>query len=353
MSQTLTDVADPRDVATTGIAAAGLHEVLRWAVAHATLAPSELNTQPWAFTVETFTHGQSGVLELWLDPERCLEQIDPTRREAVLACGAALLNLRLALVGAELLPEVRLCPDPASRDLLATVTVRSTTHEPPEATALRAAVLARTTSRGPFPAEPLAPEVLDSLVQAVRAEGASVRLVRPHQRAEIARATAASQDWLWSQPALRREASAWARSNTDRSGDGVPGYAFGEGNVRAFLGPARQAHGGPPPWTGEQQARAVLDAPALLVIGTEHEDRAQVLRAGAGMQRMLLAATTSGLATSYVNAPLHRPESRARLGELLDLACPQILVRVGHGARSPLTPRRPLGQVLSTRVTPP
>ena len=54
-------------------------------------APSLHNSQPWRFRVGP------DVIELWADPERVLPAADPEGREQQMACGAALLTLRLAL----------------------------------------------------------------------------------------------------------------------------------------------------------------------------------------------------------------------------------------------------------------
>jgi hypothetical protein len=56
-------------------------------------APSLHNSQPWRFRVGP------DVIELWADPERVLAAADPEGREQRMACGAALLTLRLALRG--------------------------------------------------------------------------------------------------------------------------------------------------------------------------------------------------------------------------------------------------------------
>jgi hypothetical protein len=56
-------------------------------------APSLHNSQPWRFRVGP------DVIELWTDPERAMPAADPDGREQRMACGAALLTLRLALRG--------------------------------------------------------------------------------------------------------------------------------------------------------------------------------------------------------------------------------------------------------------
>ena len=56
----------------------------------ASLAPSVHNTQPWRFTWDGVS---LGVRE---DPARSLPVLDPTGRERIVSCGAAVLHARLA-----------------------------------------------------------------------------------------------------------------------------------------------------------------------------------------------------------------------------------------------------------------
>jgi|GEM_PF-6703553 len=96
---------------------AGLGSSLDWALGHAGRTPSELNSQPWRHTVHLRDDG-TAIVELGLDRSRRLPHVDPDDREAVLACGAWLLNLRLALVAVGLVSWVEVVSDAEQPDLL-------------------------------------------------------------------------------------------------------------------------------------------------------------------------------------------------------------------------------------------
>jgi hypothetical protein len=153
---------------------ASIGEVVRGAVAHACLALSELNSQPWLIRVEIDSDNQSATVELLLDESRLLSTIDPTGREAVLACGAALLNLRLALQGASLGTRVLLCPDPARPELLARLDVQGRCLEAAPDRTLRQAIPFRGTRRAAFDPGEVPPPLVDHLVAEAAHEGAII-----------------------------------------------------------------------------------------------------------------------------------------------------------------------------------
>src|SRR5687767_6280173 len=95
-------------------------------VEHASAAPSVLNTQPWRFAER-----RSGI-DLYADRTRQLLALDPSGRQLTVSCGAALFNLRMAILASYRTPEVSLLPDPSDRDLLARVQFGPTCSPTPE-----------------------------------------------------------------------------------------------------------------------------------------------------------------------------------------------------------------------------
>ena len=66
-------------------------EQMEFVLNYAVLAPSNHNTQPWLFEI----HGDA--IHLFVDRSRALPMTDPEDREMLISCGAALLNLRVAM----------------------------------------------------------------------------------------------------------------------------------------------------------------------------------------------------------------------------------------------------------------
>lgn len=336
---------EPRDVVLRGLAPeAGPGEVVRWAVAHATLAPSEDNCQPWRF--RAVVAGRSAQVDLLLDEDRRLPVVDPDQREAVLACGGALLGLRVALATAWREPVVDVLPDPEEPALLARVSLQGPPVDDDGDPALLRAVPLRRTHRGPFERTDVPGDLLEELAEEARAEGAAAHVVGPGERDELLALTRAAEDELWDDPAFRREAADWARSNSTSRTDGVPGYAQGLGAVASLLQPTLERHAGVAAWSRDTVVRAGAEA-ALLVVGSVTDDRADLVRAGAGMHRLLLRAQARRVASSYLNSSLHVPRLRRRLGELAGVPRAQVVVRLGYGGLVRPTPRRDLSDVLT------
>jgi hypothetical protein len=187
----------------------------------ATLAPSMHNTQPWRFRVRR----ASQEIELFADPARMLEYSDPRGRAVHLACGAALMNLRIAVGVAGRQPLVTLLPDRGQPLLLATLRLAGP-YNPTEAErALHAAIATRHTNRRPFSNRPVPPGVLAELVTAARLEGAALHLPGQEETHRLLRLVADAERDLLAEPGYRAELAQWAGGQRDR--DGIPDSALG------------------------------------------------------------------------------------------------------------------------------
>jgi hypothetical protein len=84
----------------------------------------------------------------------------------------------------------------------------------------------------------------------------------------------------------------------------------------------------------------------LALLSTGADGPRDWLHAGQALERVLLTATVRGLATTPLTQPVELAGLRALLcGERKDRIA-QAVVRVGYGPPAPLSPRRPLEEVL-------
>jgi hypothetical protein len=326
-------------------------------IATATRAPSLHNTQPWRFRASAAT------IELYTDPGRRLDGLDPNGREMVISCGAALFGLRLAVRHAGFRPVAEILPCWPRLDPLARLRLGPGAAVGPGERQFAAAVWLRHTHRGPFAPEPLPPGLLPALRRDAEAEGGALLVIPDDPRSEgLRRLVEAAERRQAGDPALVAETAAWTRHGDAR--DGVPARAF---PVRASIGPPRlrlrdfdQARGlgrlampgSPPPRSELARTPAHAPdervAPATVVLLTAGDGPADWLRAGQALHRMLLRAATRWVFGSLHSQPLEVAPIRAALRARLGVAgAPQMVLQLGRAHTTALTWRRPVADVLT------
>lgn len=301
----------------------------------ATAAPSLHNSQPWSFMVD------AGTVTLYADPRRHLMRTDPTGRSLLISCGAALFNLRVAAEHLGFHPRVRLLPHAIDPVMVAKVSLGSRHSHAGGLAAFYPAVAGRRTNRHPFQDRSIPHAALARLAEAARAENALLRIYDdPTEVSRIVQLLhdadlAESQD-----PAVRVERQRWVGG--PHRDDGIP--------VRS-LGPRPDADRAPfrdlGQSVGEPREYARFEqTPTVAVLSTLHEERADWVRAGQALQRVLLEATAAGLSASFMNQPLEHAGLRGQVrSPISGVGHSHMIMRIGYGDAAPPTPRRPLSAV--------
>jgi hypothetical protein len=303
-------------------------------IATAARAPSVHNTQPWRFRISDY------LIELHADTDRKL-RVDRAGREMLISCGAALFGLRLAVRSLGYQPVVELLPDPARPRLLARVTLGKAQPITPLERKLLEALPHRHTHRAAWDPGPLPAGLLARLQHDALAEGAQLALIDRalafSKLADLARAAGHRQD---QNPAARDEMRRWSHSPADPAPDGVPAHAFpatpdhqpGRLPQRDFdlgRGLGLLPGSGPPP-------------AATAVLLTTGDTRADWLRAGQALHRLLAHAATQWVFASLHTQPLEAAPIRALIRDHLALpGNPQLLLQLGRAHTTHATARRP------------
>lgn len=254
------------------------------------------------------------------DRARALDVTDPGDRELTVSCGAALYNLRVVsrLHGLD-----ATVADGGSADV-PTVEVRPSAA--PADRRLAEAVDLRRTHREGFRDEPVPEGLAQRLTAAVAEEGALAVVADEDLRVAVADLVAQGDRLHYAGGRWRRELASLVRPR--RRGDGVagpdPSVRPVRSGVSAFDVGARAAR---------HDRELAMSAPLLVVIATAGDTSADWLRAGEGLEHLLLEAADAGLQGSYLNQPCQLPELRDRLRSLLPGApFPQLIVRIGFPA---------------------
>jgi nitroreductase len=319
-----------------------LGPVLRDCLHAAVAAPSIHNTQPWRFRPRP-----DGV-DIFADPTRKLDVIDPSGREVVISVGAALLNLRVAVLARGRSPLTRVMPDPEDPEHVARVTFGPPISISDTVRLLNQAIPRRHTNRRPFAESAVPPPVLDELVRAAEIEGGHLAIADSGARDAVLGLVRLAERRERSEPRYWRELREWTFQSPHRR-DGVPPEAFGPWSaletvpIRDFglIEPARQR-------------RVVIfeKEPTIAVLYTGADSRRQWVLAGQALERTLLTATVRGVATTLMTQPLEIPHLRELLTEPGSGLVPQAILRFGYGPASAPTPRRPLEEVVEGLVVP-
>ncbi|WP_370961629.1 hypothetical protein [Amycolatopsis sp. cg9] len=299
----------------------------------AVLAPSTHNTQPWRFRCT-----RAGI-ELHADPDRALPVADADQRELLLSCGAALFNLRTAIHALGAHPATTLFPRRDDPTLLAVVRPLGARRPDPRLIQLADAIPRRHTNRTPFAPGRVPASVVADLRHAAEVEQAWLPRLSAHQLEGLRELVHRGHRLQVSDPAFLAEWRHWTGRGPD-SRDGVPAYAAGGTPSNNGGWVLRDFGSGPRGLPDDSE-------PLVVVIGSFDDTRAERLRAGQAMQRVLLTATAAGLDASFISQPVEVPAVRAELRQLLGGGLwPQIVLRLGRGEPVPWTPRRPLADVL-------
>ena len=324
-------------------------EDLRLCVNYATLAPSAHNSQPWLFRVRRHA------IELYADLRRGLPAVDPNNRELVISCGAALHNLVLALryFGyahlVEILAEDRVsAPEGDSKVLLARVRIGSSIAPNLEDQNLFPMIAKRRTSRLQFDAQPLLGSFLTQIDQIAQKHGAWLHTLADRKmRESIADFVAQANRVQISDKKFRDELSSWSSSTPKGRRDGMPGYATGAAFVLTDAGQFLFRTFRFADWQARRDRNLVVDAPALLLLGTDEDSPRHWLNTGQALQAIALRGCLEDIWVAFLNQPIEVSALREYLRKEFDMkGYPQLLVRMGYGPAGGHTPRRPLEEVL-------
>lgn len=305
-------------------------------------APSVLNTQPWTLRV------RPDRVELSERTDVVLPFHDPTGRDRTISCGAAAVNLELALRAVGRSVRRTLSPEPEEPTLRVRFDLVGRADPTATERALHAAVPRRGSHRAPFAARPVPEATVADLVAAAGAEDVWIHPVAGDAELEaLADQLSAAGRAYRGDEGYQRELALWTvrDENHRRHGAGVARSSMlATGRSVPSAGIVR------PRTEVPDRADLVenLRRERMLLSGTDTDDASAHLRAGAALQRVWLTAVAAGLAGAVQTQPLQLPRIRTELARRFGFdGYLQTLFRVGHPVgRPPASPRRSLGDVL-------
>jgi nitroreductase len=317
--------------------------VIEKAVGSACRAPSLHNSQPWQWV---FSDGQ---LRLFLDPSRVMDT-DQSAREALIGCGAALDHLRVAMAAAGWRAQVDRFPNSDNPNHLASIDF-SPIEYMTERDRLRAsAIWERRTDRLPFSAPTDWNSFEPVMSSGVDGSAVHVDIISEDMRPRLLEASQMAESLRLYDSAYHDELRWWTAPFEESEGIPHSALVSEAENDRVGVGRVFPAIHRP-----DRRPEISEDKSMILVLSTDHADRADALAAGEALSATLLECTMAGFATCPVTHLTELEDPRDLIRSLMThKAVPQILVRVGvvpitEKAPKP-TPRRPLSEVLRLRA---
>jgi len=312
-------------------------ELLAECVHAATLAPSVYNSQPWRFRTGR------GRIDVLSDPLRTLSAVDPDGREMHISLGAAVHNIEVVLVANGVGPNVTLLPVASRQQLVARVTGGVEVTPTLRDVAMVSALVRRRTARVPYEDRPLDPSLVDTLTLAAGVEGVTLTLLDETEARGLLDLVRTADAELRDDPGYRCELAQWTSHWAGRR-DGVPPDSFGPPSADAAL-PLRD-FGAYQPCLHRAAERFEVH-PVVAVLTTAGDGRADWLRAGMALQRVLLEATIAGVSASFFTQALEVAHLRRLYDERSPHASTQMIFRLGYARPSGASsPRRPLAEVM-------
>lgn len=319
-------------------------QVTGYVVGAAVWAPSVHNTQPWWFATE------GAEIAMYADAGRQLSVADPSGREMMISCGAALFTAKLALRSLGYVVETRVLPD--KDDPLLVARLRWRQRAAPAGFELRLfrQVTRRRTHRGGFEPLPLMPGLLGALRQGAERDGAAVRVASDEgSRAALAAVVEMAERVQRSDTGYVKELAAWAPPPGSMRLDGVSPSSYPARPERTSpYFPGRdfaRGHGWGLPASSAAAATRFTGVACLLTTPTDTPT--DWVNAGHALQRLLLTSTSYGAAAALYSQPVEigwlREIIRVQLG---DGSYPQLVFRLGTVIQSAVSVRRPLRSVL-------
>lgn len=149
---------------------------------------------------------------------------------------------------------------------------------------------------------------------------------------------------------FRKEVAPWLHSNTSKSKDGIPAFAFiRQQNLISKFNSFFVKHFNLGFfWADHDKRMLVSGSPLLIVLATNEDNVETWIKLGYALGNFLLDIVANNLGYSFLNQPCLVQDLRTEMSSLIDMKIPQIILRVGFvGRQNPKhTPRKNIEEFL-------
>lgn len=318
---------------------------VRWAAAQFARAPSVNNTQPWRLEWD----GHRFLVRA--DRDRQLSVSDPSGRELIMSCGAALFGLRVALDQLGWSYTVRRLPNPLDPDLLAIVEVIGRSGHGAPRRVMPPGFQRRHTHRGAGTPLPATVAQAVAMQEAAAGEGAELMFVNDlGPLRAILRLTHEAELQVADDLTARRETAQWTFPRGQPQRDGVPGTAFSRSGGTGGPGQLARRDFDVGRGIGRLQVDPVV-AHQVAVLVTREDEPFDWVQAGEALHALLVRAADDWVFAEINSRVTELPDARIELARQLGtLHHPHLVLQFCAAVTAPRTPRRPVEAFLTIAI---
>ncbi len=311
-------------------------------IRYASLAANGHNTQPWKFSIS------DNAVIILPDFTRRTEVVDPDEHHLYTSLGCAAENLLIA-AGAHGRPGAL----HAESGFETRIEIELARAQPKE-TPLYEAIPHRQSTRSVFDKQPLSADDLKALENAALEKGVSLQLFTDSRQVEkVLEFVVEANSAQMHDPAFVAELRDWIRFSPAQAlsrRDGLFGPCSGNPVIPAWIGRRifsllfRESS------ENDRYRDQIRSSAGIAVFTGDKADPEHWIKVGRSFQRFALRATSLGIRNAHVNQPVEVPELRAQFSSWLGNASvrPDLVVRFGRADILPMSPRRPVSEILVT-----
>lgn len=306
----------------------------------ATLAASNLNSQPWKFRIER------DAITILPDYARRMQVIDPDDSLLFHSLGCAAENLILAASAQGFDADASYSP------AVDGIVVRLERSAWAKASDLYEAIPLRQCVRKVYDGQPLGRAELAKLTGIGRGSRAqTVVLIKDAAKETVVELVTQGNALQLTDRAYRRELAAWTRFNNRealRRGDGRASRALGSLPLPSIPTRFLTKQLFDPEAQSKRDAKQIRSSAGIAVFVASEHDKATWIDVGRACQRFALQAAALDIRTAFINQPIKAPPLQTQFEQWLQLKGERamLMLRFGHGPKARLSLRRPIEQVI-------
>lgn len=312
---------------------------------YATLAPSGHNTQPWRFSAE------ENIVRIYPDFNRSLPVVDPDNHALYISLGCALENLVIAAKKNGLSTMVDYFPEDEMEECIRVTISRAGDIGDND---LFDAIPVRQSNRSFYNQIEISIDYVQKLSDANEHESVQIKTIDTKEKdiEPIIKLVKEANIIQFNDQQFVAELISWMRftkREVKNRKDGLTAKVMGFPYVPKWMGRLIIKTFAKPDSEASKTEKQIRSSSHVMLFICKNDDKKSWVDTGRSFQRVVLTATSVGIAHAHLNMPCEVESVRQKLSQHLGLTNgeqPILLIRLGYAKVMPRSPRRSVDDVL-------